>query len=105
MKDKLGMLLFKEKQVKLLTTLIEEKEWHIADLAKATGVTYIHTSNFVNRCERMGIMGSEKHGRIKRVFLTEKGMEVAKAIATIKQRLESTSNPVQKPEPQNGSDR
>ena len=105
MKGSLGMLLFKEKQVKLLTALIEEKEWHIVDLAKATGVTYIHTSNFVNRCERMGIMASEKHGRIKRIFLTEKGMEIAKAITAIKQRLESTSNPVQKPEPQNGSDR
>ncbi len=105
MKDSLGMLLFKEKQVKLLTALIEEKEWHIADLAKATGVTYIHTSNFVNRCERMGIMASEKHGRIKRVFLTEKGMDVAKAITVIKQKLESTTNHVQKPEQQNGSDR
>lgn len=105
MKDSFGMLLFKEKQVKLLTALIEEKEWHIVDLAKATGVTYIHTSNFVNRCERMGIMASEKHGRIKRVFLTEKGMEVAKAINAITQKLESNTKPAQKQEQQNGSDR
>ncbi len=105
MKNPFGTLLFKEKQVRLLTALIEEKEWHIADLAKAAGVTYIHTSNFVNTCERMGIMASEKHGRIKRVFLTEKGMDVAKAITAIKQKLESTTTPVQKQEQQNGSDR
>lgn len=104
MKDSLGMLLFKEKQIKLLTALIDEKEWHMSDLAKATGVTYIHTSNFVSRCERMGIMASEKHGRIKRIFLTEKGMGIAKAINAITQKLESTPKPAQQ-EQQTGSER
>ena len=91
MKDSLGPLFFKEKQVRIITALMVEKEWHMADLAKETNVTYIHTSNFLNKCERLGIISSEKHGRIKRVFLTEKGLEIAKGISSIAHKLEANA--------------
>ena len=93
MKDSLGMLFFKEKQIRLIAALMSEKEWHIADLAKETGVTYIHTSNFINKCESVGLIASEKHGRIKRIFLTEKGMEIAKGISAITQKMDSHPKP------------
>ena len=91
MKNSLGTLFFKEKQVRIISALLADKEWHISDLAKETNVTYIHTSNFINRCESMGIMGSEKHGRIKRVFLTDKGREIAKELSSISQKIGSAA--------------
>ena len=98
MKDSLGTLFFKEKQVRLLTALMAEREWHIADLAKETNVTYIHTSNFINKCESVGLIASEKHGRIKRIFLTEKGLDIAKGIDLITQKMDSHGKPVQQQE-------
>ncbi len=101
-KDSLGVLFFKEKQVKLITALIAEKEWHISDLAKEANVTYIHTSNFFNKCESLGITGSEKHGRIKRIFLTEKGREIAQGLSSISQKMNAQADQQQQ-KPQNGS--
>ena len=88
MDDTVGTLLLKDKQAKLLSILAgSEKEWHIADLAKAAEVTYVHTSKFISKCEVAGIVGSEKHGRVKRLFLTEKGKDVAKSILNIIEKV------------------
>ncbi len=102
MGDPLGMLLFKEKQVRLLLKLLETgKEWHISDLAKATDITYVHTSKFISRCEQEGLIKSEKHGRTKRLLLTEKGTEIATSISKImgKINLPSPPQPQEQPPP------
>lgn len=84
MKDTLGPLFFKEKQTRLLLALNNnDKEWHLSDLAKATDVTYIHTSKFISRCESIGLVASEKHGRIKRLYLTDKGKAMAIDLSNI----------------------
>ncbi len=89
-----GMLLLKDKQARIILTLASvEKEWHLSSIAKETGVTYIHTSRFVSRCEEKGIMGSELHGKLKKIFLTEKGKMIASDIKNIIARMESTERP------------
>ncbi len=77
-------LIFKEKQTKIISLLGDpRKEWHLSDLAKESGTTYVHASRFVSKCEHAGLLGYEKHGRIKRIFLTEKGARIAVKIADI----------------------
>jgi len=89
------MLFLKEKQAKLLTTLANTgREWHITDLSKEAGVTYIHTSKFIAKCEEHGIVASERHGRVKKLMLTKKGEEIVKDIASI---IEKTRQDEQKP--------
>ena len=88
-RDSVGTLLFKEKQVRLLMALFNDgREWHISDLAKASDVTYIHTSKFVNRCESLGIIAVERHGRMKRLMLTDKGKEIVNGIVSIRSKIE-----------------
>ncbi len=84
MADAIGTLLFKDKQLRLLLTLSNaSREWYLSDLAKAADVTYIHTSRFISRCEGSGMVATEKHGRTKRIFLTEKGKDIAASLQEV----------------------
>ena len=97
MEEKEGMLLFKDKQAKLILNLTNDgKEWYLSNLAKDSEVTYIHTSRFVSRCEKLGIIGSERHGKIKRVFLTEKGKAIAQSIQGILNKINEPANAPEK---------
>ena len=98
MDDTVGTLLLKDKQAKILSILASsDKEWHIADLAKAAEVTYVHTSKFIGKCEEAGIVSSERHGRVKRLFLTEKGKDVAKSVFNILDKINPSSQTEQAP--------
>ncbi|MDE1834305.1 MAG: MarR family transcriptional regulator [Candidatus Micrarchaeota archaeon] len=86
--DSIGTLLFKDKQIRILSILTTpNREWHISDLAKEANVTYIHTSKFIKKCEEYGIVTAEKHGRTKKLILTEKGNYIAKSVANIQERM------------------
>ncbi len=88
MADNVGTLLFKDKQVRLLSVLAnKEKELHISDLSREANVTYVHTSKFIKKCEEHGIVSSERHGRIKRLFITEKGKYIANSISDIMEKI------------------
>ncbi len=90
MVDSIGTLLLKDKQVRMLSALTDhEREWHITDLARESGVTYVHTSKFVKRCEESGMIESERHGRVKKLVLTEKGEEIARSVASILEKINS----------------
>lgn len=90
MGDSIGTLLLKDKQVKILSALRNRsREWHLTDLAKETNVTYVHISKFIKKCEECGIVESEKHGRVKRLVLTDKGEDVAKNVASIMEKINS----------------
>ncbi|MEM0200975.1 MAG: winged helix DNA-binding protein [Candidatus Micrarchaeaceae archaeon] len=88
MDTKKGILLFKEKQIRILLALLnQEKQLYISDLAKITGVTYVHTSRFLSSCERLGLISYEKHGKIKTIFLTQKGKDVTVHVQSILDKL------------------
>ncbi len=79
-------LIFKEKQVRMLSLLVDgRREWHLSDLAKESGTTYVHASRFVAMCEDAGLVGSEMHGKTKRIFLTDKGRGIAAKIGEIRE--------------------
>ncbi len=73
-----GDMLFKKKQLLILLALKDSTQgWYISTLAKAAGATYVHACNFIKECEKMGITTSEKHGKLKMVKLTDKGLKIA----------------------------
>jgi predicted transcriptional regulator len=77
-----GNLIFKGKHIRILLALRDTTQnWYITTLAKASDTTYVHTCNFIGACEHLGIIGSEKHGKIKLVKLTEKGARLAEMLA------------------------
>jgi DNA-binding MarR family transcriptional regulator len=83
-----GRLFFKEKQIKAFLALASsQQEWNISNLAKLTGITYVHLSRFINECEKAGLIESDKHGRIKGIRLTQKGAEVASHISSIENMI------------------
>jgi predicted transcriptional regulator len=77
-------ILLKQKQAKILLTLRDTNQnWYISSIAKASGTTYVHACNFLVACEGLGITTSEKHGKLKIIKLTEKGMRVADIVLTL----------------------
>jgi DNA-binding MarR family transcriptional regulator len=94
MENESGMLLLKDKQARIILMLAgSDKEWHLSSIARETGVTYIHTSRFVSRCEEKGIIGSEVHGKLKKIFLTEKGKKIAEDLKGIISKINEVSEP------------
>ena len=78
-----GLLLFKDKHLKILLALRDTSQsWHITSLAKASNTTYVHTCNFLVACEQLGITNSEKHGKIKLIKLTAKGIKLADMLSS-----------------------
>lgn len=79
-----GNLLLREKQARMLLALKDQSQnWYISSVAKAAGTTYVHACNFLIDCERLGIIKSEKHGRIKNIKLTDRGAQIADSISSI----------------------
>lgn len=77
-------LLLMDKQARMLVALRDQTQsWYISSLAKATGTTYVHACNFLIECERLGMVESERHGKIKTIRLTEKGAQIAALVSDI----------------------
>ena len=92
-----GLLLFKDKHLKILLALRDTSQgWHITSLAKASNTTYVHTCNFLVACEQLGITSSEKHGKIKLIKLTERGAKLTEMLANAYALI----NTVEKKEPE-----
>lgn len=74
----------REKQARMLLALRDASQsWYISSVAKAAGTTYVNACNFLSNCERLGLVSSEKHGKIKNVRLTERGQQVAEHVSGI----------------------
>lgn len=99
-----GGILFKSKQLKIFLALRDgSQSWYISTLAKAADTTYVHACNFIATCEGMGLMESEKHGKIKQIKLTQKGMRVADMLAgatSVMNESTETQKPAQQQEQQ-----
>lgn len=77
-------IILKQKQARILLVLRDTSQnWYISTIAKATNTTYVHTCNFLATCESLGITTSEKHGKIKLIKLTEKGLRLAELILNV----------------------
>ena len=99
----MGNILLRDKQAGILIALMNTSQsWYISSLAKATGTTYVHACNFLAECEKLGLTLSEKHGKMKTIKLTEKGMRVVEHISDIYDAIRP-SEP-KEPEPAKGDD-
>lgn len=68
----------REKPVMLILLLKDtSKKWYISSLSKATGMTYLHTSNLLIQMSNLGIIEYKTEGRKKIVLLTEKGKNIS----------------------------
>jgi len=77
-------IILKQKQASILLALRDTSQnWYISSIAKATNTTYVHACNFLAVCERLGITSSEKHGKLKLIKLTEKGIRLADMVINI----------------------
>ncbi|MCL4387697.1 hypothetical protein M1567_00915 [Candidatus Marsarchaeota archaeon] len=59
------------------------KDWYISTLAKESQSTYVHACNFLLSCESLGIVESKRHGRMKSIKLTDRGMQIARMVSEI----------------------
>jgi predicted transcriptional regulator len=82
-------ILLREKQADIILLLKGSQDISISGIAKATGTTYVHVSNFLSECEKLGITSSERHGRSKSIKLSEKGMKLAELISAVSAYTES----------------
>jgi predicted transcriptional regulator len=93
-------IILRQKQSRILLALRDPSQnWYISSLAKACDTTYVHACNFLAVCESMGITESEKHGKLKVIKLTDKGLRLADLIASINSIL-AAHGQQQKQEPQ-----
>ncbi len=77
-------IILKEKQSRILITLRSNQQaWYIASLAKAADTTYVHACNFIKTCETLGLVTNEKHGKIKEIKLTERGIQLADMLNSV----------------------
>jgi predicted transcriptional regulator len=82
-------ILIKEKHAKILLALKNQSQsWYISSLARETNTTYVHTCNFISACEKLNLVYSEKHGKIKTVKLTDMGSKVAELLNSVYNILE-----------------
>lgn len=94
-------ILLKEKQAKILVLLKNDQQaWYISSIARSCSTTYVHTCNFLKKCEILGLVKNEKHGKIKEIKLTEKGHRVADSISEIYSQLGQGQQFVQPPQPE-----
>ena len=78
------VIILKDKQARIIISLkLKEQEWYLSSLAKATGTTYVHACKFIATCESKGFTESERHGRIKAIKLTDRGMQLAELVSEI----------------------
>jgi predicted transcriptional regulator len=76
----------------VLICLNQKTETYTAKISKETDITYAHTVTILQELEKNGLVIAEKRGRERRVRLTEKGREIAKAVEKMKKLLEKHEN-------------
>jgi predicted transcriptional regulator len=84
MKEGIEEFLFKEKPVKAILALKKaDKPLYTAIISKEIDSTYAHTLNVLSMLKELKLVSFQENGRIKQVFLTEVGLEVAKVIESL----------------------
>ena len=84
MKGGIEEFLFQEKPVKTVLALKKaDKPLYAAIISKEIDSTYAHTLNVLLTLKELKLVSFQEEGRIKQVFLTEVGLEVAKEIESL----------------------
>jgi len=81
--------LIRPKPVCILLKLKDtSKDWYASNLALACGSTYVHTTKLLKGYRKSNLVTMEVKGRVKKVRLTEKGMQLAGSLNDLMLKLE-----------------
>jgi predicted transcriptional regulator len=64
------------------------KDWYASNLAVGCGATYVHTTKLLKEFKKSNLVTFEPTGRVKKVKLTDRGMQLATAIGELMLKLE-----------------
>jgi len=79
-----GRLILKEKQARLILFMRSSQQpCTTTKLSKECNITYVHATNFINECTKLGLVSIEKHGKLKMLKLTDKGAQLADLVMKI----------------------
>ena len=82
-------ILFRTKPLCIFLQLKDtSKDWYASNLAAGCGTTYVHTTKLLKEFKKFNLVTFEPKGRVKKVRLTEKGMQLATSIGDIIPKLE-----------------
>ena len=90
--------LFLKKAARILISLRDSsRRWFLSNLAKANNATFVYTSRIVEKLTKLGLVKSEKKGKVKEVKLTEDGQKIAEALSKVveKKGVKTQQQPVQ----------
>jgi predicted transcriptional regulator len=91
--------LFLKKAARILISLRDSsRRWFLSNLAKANNATFVYTSRIVEKLTKLGLVKSEKKGKVKEVKLTEDGQKIAEALSTVVEKKGVKTQ--QQPQPQ-----
>ncbi|MFH1721599.1 MAG: MarR family winged helix-turn-helix transcriptional regulator [Candidatus Altiarchaeota archaeon] len=80
-------LIFQKKPLGVILSLHGVEGRYPTKIAKEIDCTYTHTLKILSILRSTGIVEFRKHGRIKEVVLTEKGIELSKSIYELKEKF------------------
>lgn len=81
--EKKNRFFFKEKPVRTLEELYRVDKDYVQSLAEKVETTYSHETNIVDTFKELDLVGYERVGRKKYVFLSSKGREFAEKLFQI----------------------
>jgi predicted transcriptional regulator len=64
------------------------KEWYASNLAAGCSTTYVHTTKLLREFKKSNLVTFEVKGRVKKVKLTDKGLQLTSALSDLVQKFE-----------------
>ena len=94
----LAGLFLRDKPAKILLGLkISNGQSYVTILSKEANCTYSHTIKILDTLKDIGIVEFEKKGRIKKVILTEAGIDIAQHLDEMIKKFLKLESGVKKP--------
>ncbi len=85
------------KPARLITLLLQEKQWNTAALARESGQSYVYATELIKVFEQGGLVSVTTAGKRRVIKLTEKGEKTARLVFELLQLPTDEQQKVQKP--------
>jgi predicted transcriptional regulator len=82
-KDELVRILFHEKPMRLLLSLLQDKQWRISTLARESNQSYVYTTKLIKKFRDLGLLTINLNGKKKIIKLTENGEKLTKELQNL----------------------
>lgn len=87
-------LILKKKPLCIFLQLKDtSKEWYASSLAASCSTTYVHTIKILKELKKENLITTEPRGRVNKIKLTEKGLQLATALSELMLKLEEEKQP------------